>query len=52
MTLTILEIIREFEARLREWLNKKPTGNFQIKITANEGGIRDIPKITMEEDIK
>ena len=47
----IKKIITEIEFQLSKWLDKKPSGYFQITINANEGGIRGNPKLTIEENL-
>jgi len=47
----IKKIITEIEFQLMNWLDRKPTGFFRVTINANEGGIRDKPKLTIETDL-
>ena len=41
----------EFKAIFLEWLKLRPTGEFNIYILLNEGGIRARPKISMTKTI-
>jgi len=47
----INDIFQEARKRFIEWMNEKPTGNFSLKITVNQGGIRGNPKIGVEDEV-
>lgn len=44
-------LFSKIKTRFIEWLKKKPTGDFIIKINVGEGGIRGKPKITITDDL-
>jgi len=48
-TAALFDLLQE---RFTEWLvDRKPTGEFQIKIPVSQGGLRGKPKIIKTQDI-
>ena len=41
----------DIQAKLCQWLEKRPTGQFSVNLSINEGGLRGRPEIVIKEKI-
>lgn len=48
---TTAKVFLDIQAKLCQWLEKKPTGKFSIHLHFNDGGLRGRPEVVIKEKI-